>query len=170
MKRSFLRRNSTPRTPGWHPDAQPRGLPTIAGAVRPEKAPRPERGRQHHSRRWPGESPPQRGLRSGGAASLEGLLPSARLVKTLVEKAGESSFPFCSTRGAASRAAGTGVAQALAGCPGEVGGEIFTLQAPGRELKRAHPWDQALLFRILVLPLPRWATLGKLLISLIPHQ
>ena len=178
MKRSFLRRNSTPRTPGRHPDAQPRGLPTCAGAARPEKAPQPERGHQHHSGRWPGECPPQWGLRSGGAASLEGLLPAARLVKTLVEKARESSFPpSCSPPLLLTPPEGRRAGEQVRGVDtgsGRVhsGGGRGNLYSPdpGRELRRVHPWHQALLFRILVLPLPRWVTLGELLISLIPHQ
>lgn len=53
-KRSFLRRNSTPRTPGQHPDARPRDPPACAGAVWPEKAPRPECAPQRHSCSGPG--------------------------------------------------------------------------------------------------------------------
>lgn len=54
-RRSFLRRNSTPRTQGQHPDTQPRGPPTCAGAAQPEKALRPpERGHWRPSCRWPG--------------------------------------------------------------------------------------------------------------------
>nr|XP_035970346.1 latent-transforming growth factor beta-binding protein 2 isoform X4 [Halichoerus grypus] len=55
VRRSFLRRNSTPRTQGQHRDAQPRGPPTCAGAALPEKAPQPpERGQWHHSGLRPG--------------------------------------------------------------------------------------------------------------------
>lgn len=38
VRKSSLRRSLTPRTPGWPPDAQPRGHPTCTGAARPEKA------------------------------------------------------------------------------------------------------------------------------------
>ena len=94
-KRSFPRRNSTPRTPGQPPDARPRDPPTCAGAVWPEKAPRPELGPQHHSRSGPGKSPSSVGplFLGGCAASLGRVLPSACLVKTLVEEAGESLWP-----------------------------------------------------------------------------
>lgn len=70
VRRSFLRRNSTPRTQGQHRDAQPRGPPTCAGAALPEKAPQPpEHGQWHHSGLRPGESPP-RWDQDPGAPSL----------------------------------------------------------------------------------------------------
>lgn len=131
-KRSFRRRNSTPRTPGQHPDARLRDPPACAGAVWPEKAPRPERGPQRHSCSGPGKSPSSVGppfFGGGGcAASLGGLLPSAYLVKTLVEKAGGTLLPSPSpTRGVTNRSAGFGVGTGSGrlDCMVEVGGELL---------------------------------------------
>lgn len=53
-RRSFLKMNLTPRTPGWHPDAQLRGHPTYAGTVQLEEVLWLEHNHWSHSCHQPG--------------------------------------------------------------------------------------------------------------------
>ena len=138
-KRSFLRRNSTPRTPGQHPDARPRDPPACAGAVWPEKAPRPECAPQRHSCSGPGKSPSSAGspFFGGRVCSFSGggLLPSACLVNTLVETARGTLLPSPGPAGGvASRSAGFRV--------GTGSGRLDCMVAVGGELLPSRSWEK----------------------------
>jgi hypothetical protein len=67
VRRSFLRRSLTPRTPGQHPDAQWMRHPTYTGTAPPEK----EHSHWPHSCHQQGKSPPQQDPRVQGSVSLQ---------------------------------------------------------------------------------------------------
>ena len=175
-KRSFLRRNSTPRTPGQHPDARPRDPPACAGAVWPEKAPRPECAPQRHSCSGPGKSPSSAGspFFGGWVCSFFGGGASAfRLFGEHLGGDGQrDSPPLPRPR----RRGGKQVCRFQGwhrlwqtGLHGGGGRGAATLQVLG-ERRGGHVPGPGLSAFKSWLPLPRWVTLGKLLTSLIPHQ
>lgn len=122
VRKSSLRRNLTPRTPGQHPDAQRRVHPTCVGAAQPEKALQPEHSHWHRSCHRPGKSPSLSGGASSSGLFGEDLMQKARVVLP-------STLPLLSpfpapARDVKSRRAGVGVGPGFArqGWTGEVGG------------------------------------------------
>lgn len=174
-KRSFRRRNSTPRTPGQHPDARSRDPPACAGAVWPEKAPRPERGPQRHSCSGPGKSPSSVGPPFFGGGGVCSLSWGASAFSLFGEDLGGEGWrdspplPQPHQRGDKQVCRFWGWHRLWqTGLHGGGGRGAATFQVLGERRGGHVPGPRLSAFKSW-LPLPRWVTLGKLLTSLIPH-